>query len=105
MRNWYARDEDIADLDTIREMCEDDINREASDEEVGRWMRDNAWEPILLCTCCGERDLPEHATYPICTRCEGTARAHARYFPGGPASIYDREPDEDRLLEERFGAW
>ncbi len=46
-------------------------------EELMHYAKTNGIEPVLTCSLC-DRPLPEDEEIPICPRCQGSAKAHAR---------------------------
>lgn len=77
LRELYHRDEHMIDLDNARMECEDELMRDATDEELAAWLAEHHWLPVTTCGLC-DRDLPEDNTLGICNRCAGVAQAHAR---------------------------
>lgn len=92
----YARDDEYADLDYLRMECEDELMRDASEEEVSAWAAEHGWEPVTECNLC-HGPLAEDRALPICMRCEDTCRAHARQERA--RREYEEECRHDPLLE------
>ena len=88
--HWlWTNDGQITDADGLRMEASDELDTYATDWEATLYAIREGWEPITECNQC-ERPLPEDHMRMLCERCEGVARATARYFPEGPDKFKER---------------
>ena len=89
--NWYTHDAEYVSLDEIREEAWGIDGSDPRDEDIAAFIEHHGLKPAD-CNLC-DRPLPADAAMPLCDRCSGTARAHARLDRATKEWEADGRPD------------
>ena len=96
LHNWYTDDAEYVSLEEIQDRVWETQDAEPTDAEVAAFIASHGLTPAT-CNLC-DRPLKPDACLPLCDRCSGTARAHARLIASA-----DPDAELDRAVERRMG--